>query len=166
MTAVYALYPDPDSAQRAVHELRKAGVAEESIEVVSSEPFEEHDFAHRDKATWMFWLSGLGGLIGLATGTFLTWYTETAWPLPTGGMPIVSWWPNLVIMFELTMLGAILAAVITLIVSAGLGRRRSKLYDREIMEGRILVGVEHPRVSRDAVERALRAVPGARVKAL
>ena len=36
----------------------------------------------------------------------------------TGNMPIVAWWPNLIVMFELTMLGAILATVITLFVSA------------------------------------------------
>ena len=27
-------------------------------------------------------------------------------------MPIVAWWPNIIIMFELTMLGAILVTVV------------------------------------------------------
>jgi hypothetical protein len=88
--------------------------------------------------------------------------TELAWPLKTGNMPIVAWWPNLIVMFELTMLGGILAAVVTLLVTAGLPSRRPALYDPEIMDGRILVGVDNP-ADAAVVERAL-DVPGARIK--
>ncbi len=166
-SAAYALYDDADSAQRAVDRLRAAGVPDSRIVIVSSEPFEEYEFAQRDRLTWMYWIAGGGGVLGLAAGTFLTTYTETAWPLPTGGMPIVAWWPNLVVMFELTMLGAILSAVATLVVTAGLARRRPRLYDPEVVDGKILVGVsepEPPAVS--AVERALASVGGATVRHL
>ena len=77
-------------------------------------------------------------------------------------MPIVAWWPNLIIMFELTMLGAILATVGTLIVTAGLGRQRPALYDPQVTNGMILVGVESPR-DRAVVERALKAAGAASV---
>jgi len=165
--AVYALYPAPDSAQRAVEQLRASGVPESEIVVISSEPFEDYEFSHRDKRTWMYWIAGAGGLGGLAIGTFLTSYTERAWPLQTGGMPIVAWWPNLVVMFELTMLCAILSTVVTLVVAGGLGRRRSRLYDADIMNDEILVGVAaSSSVPPDVVERALRAVDGARLKTI
>ena len=39
-----------------------------------------------------------------SAAVLLTTGTELAWPLNTGGMPIVAWWPNLVIIFEMTML--------------------------------------------------------------
>jgi hypothetical protein len=104
-----------------------------------------------------------GGLVGLALGTWLTTYTQTAWPLRTGNMPIVTWWSNLVIMFELMMLGAIVATVIGLLMSAKLPARRT-LYDPAVTDGQILVGVEHPRTDQVAdVQRALR-VGGASVK--
>jgi hypothetical protein len=80
--------------------------------------------------------------------------TELAWPLQTGNMPIVAWWPNLIVMFEMTMLGAILSAVATLVVTAGLGRKRPALYDPEVSDGKILVGVSDPSDAA-AVERAL-----------
>ena len=32
----------------------------------------------------------------------------------------MAWWPNIIIMFELTMLGAILATVLSLFISTGL----------------------------------------------
>ena len=154
MSAVYALYPSPDAAQRAVDGLRAAGIADRRITILSAEPFEEHEFAHRDKATWMGWIALAGGVTGLAVATWLTRMTELAWPLRTGNMPIVAWWPNMIIMFEMTMLFAILAAVITLLVTARLPGRRPALYDPDVMNGKILVGVENPR---DAalVERAL-----------
>ena len=80
-------------------------------------------------------------------------------------MPIVAWFPNLIVIFELTMLGAILSTVITLIVTAGLGRRMPKLYDPEVTRGKILVGVAAPGDTRMAdVERALLAAPGAELK--
>jgi len=156
VSAVYALYSTPDAAQRAVNGLRAAGIGDDRITILSSEPIEQHEFAHRDKATWMGWIAAAGGVTGLAFAAWLTRMTELAWPLPTGNMPIVAWWPNLIIMFEMTMLFAILAAVITLLVTARLPGRRPALYDPDVMNGKILVGVENPR---DAalVERALGA---------
>jgi len=156
VSAVYALYSTPDAAQRAVNGLRAAGIGDDRITILSSEPIEEHEFAHRDKATWMGWIAAAGGVTGLAFATWLTRMTELAWPLPTGNMPIVAWWPNLIIMFEMTMLFAILAAVVTMLVTARLPGRRPALYDPDVMNGKILVGVENPR---DAalVERALGA---------
>jgi len=154
MSAVYALYSTPDAAQRAVDTLHAAGLGDDRITIVSGEPYEEYAFAHRDKATWMWHIAAAGGFAGLALATWLTRMTELAWPLPTGNMPIVSWWPNLIVMFELTMLGGILAAVITLLVTARLPSRRTALYDPEVMDGKILVGVQDPSEPM-AVERAL-----------
>ena len=164
MSAVYALYPSPEAAQRTVDGLRAAGIPDGRITILSAEPFEEHEFAHRDKATWMGWIALAGGITGLAFSTWLARMTELAWPLRTGNMPIVAWWPNLIIMFETTMLFAILATVLTLLVTARLPGRRPALYDPEIVDGKILVGVDNPQDA-SAVERALR-VPGAELKRL
>jgi hypothetical protein len=94
--------------------------------------------------------------------TWLTRMTELSWPIRTGNMPIAPWWPNMIIMFEMTMLFGILAAVITLLVTARLPGRPAGLYDPAIMDGKILVGVVNPR-DPSAVERAL-AAPGADIR--
>jgi hypothetical protein len=156
VNSVYALFADPDAAQRAVDNLRAAGVVDRDIIVISSSPFEEYEFSHRDKATWIYWLAGVGGVIGLLSGYWLTRFTELDWPLPTGGMPIVSTWPNLVIIFELTMLFAILTTVLTLLITTRIPRRQPTLYDRAVSDGQILVGLENPRsVPLDELKRAL-----------
>jgi hypothetical protein len=54
---------------------------------------------------------------------------ERAWPIPTYNMPIVAWWPNLIIMLGLAMLGAILANVITLFINAKIPTREPKMWD-------------------------------------
>ncbi len=161
MKAVYALYADPDSAQLAVDSLRREGVAERSITVISSEPFEEYEFSRRDKPTWIFWLATAGGAVGLILAYLLASTTQRLWPLVTGGMPIVAMWPNLIIMFELTMLGAIIMTVITLLITARLPTTRSKLYDPEVSSGKILVGVENaPDDSIEKLKQTLRATGG------
>ncbi|HEX4567121.1 MAG TPA: quinol:electron acceptor oxidoreductase subunit ActD, partial [Vicinamibacterales bacterium] len=94
MSAIYGLYADGDSAQRAVNALRSAGVADADITVISAEPMEHYEFGGMNKSTYMWYIASAGGILGLALGTWLTRMTEVAWPLPTGNMPIVAWWPN------------------------------------------------------------------------
>jgi hypothetical protein len=165
MKAVYGLYPDGAAAQQAVNRLRAAGLSDRKITILSAQPMEEYEFGQIDKATWMWWFACLGGLVGMAAGIGLSWVTETSWPLNVGGLPIWAWWPNLIIIFELTMLGAITATIITLVVSALLPQRGCTLYDPEVSDGNILVGVEDPPdASVAAIEAALNAPPGARIK--
>ena len=166
MKAIYGLYADGQAAQQAVNRLRAAGFADRDITMLSSQPMENHEFGQRDKATWMWWIACGGGLVGMATAFGLTWLTETSWPINVGGLPTFAWWPNLIIIFELTMLGAILATVMTLVVTAGLGRS-STLYDPAVSDGKILVGVENPPDSAmRELETALGAVSEVQVKTI
>ena len=165
MKAVYALYSDSSAAQQAVNRLRGAGVADRDITILSPYPVEDEEFGETDKATWMWWIACGGALAGFIIATALAYVTEYSWPLNVGGLPTWAWWPNLIIMFELTMLGAIVATVITLVVTASLGRGSGKLYDPEVSDGRILVGVENPPDGKvDDLQKALAAPPGAVVK--
>jgi hypothetical protein len=162
MKAVYGLYVDPDVAQRAVNNLRSAGVADQDITIISSEPLEHFEFGHRDAKTAMPWIAVGAGLTGLVLTYFLLAASQQSWPMVTAGMPIAPLWTNLIIIFEMTMLSAILATVVTLMFTAGLPSRGGKLYDPEVSDGYILVGVENPS---DAarLESAL-SLDGGRVK--
>jgi hypothetical protein len=161
MSAIYGLYADPNIAQRAVNNLRAAGVADADITVISSEPFEHLEFGHRDARTAMPWIAAAAGAIGLVSTYYLLGLSQRSWPLVTAGMPIVPLWTNLIIIFEMTMLSAILATVATLIYTAFISDR-GKMYDPEVSDGYILVGVEHP-ADTSKLEPAL-AIDGGRVK--
>ena len=164
MNVIYGLYASPVRAERAFRELRLKGIGELQITVISSEPLEEFDFGNQHRQTHMPWLAVLGGALGLSIAYFLTALTQQAWPINTGGMPIVTTWTNLVIMFELTMLGAALTTVLALLVSARIPGRIADFYDPLISEGMTFVGVTNPHqdnVSR--IENALRSAGAEKV---
>lgn len=160
---LYGLYEQGDAAQQAVDHLRAAGVPRDRVTVVTPYPMDGFAFFHHESQTTMWWNACGGGLIGLTAASAMLWIGETSWPLDVGGLPVFAWWPNLIIMFELTMLGAILATVTALVVTARLGRRGG-LYDPAVSEGFILVGVTNPEPGAVALlERALSTPTPARV---
>ena len=166
MKAIYALYSDGHAAQQAVNRLRANGIADRDITVLSSRPMEEHEFGHMDARSWIWWIACGGALVGMALAILFV-YVSAAWEINVGGLPNIAWWPAAIITFELTMLGAIVSTVITLVVTAGLGRGKGKLYDPEVSDGKILVGVEDPPDGKVAdLQTALGAPPGAQVRTI
>jgi hypothetical protein len=148
MNAIYGLFPDSDSARRALAALREESsrlrIEPEAIVLMSSEPLEEAGFGWEEQRTPMPWLAALGGLLGGTAGYALATFTQRTYPLPTGGMPLVAMFPSGIIMYELTMLGAVIATMLTLLISTRLPNYRKRLYDPEVTNGKILVGVADP----------------------
>jgi hypothetical protein len=148
MNAIYGLFPDSDSARRALAALRaessRLRIEPEAIVLMSSEPLEEEGFGWEEQRTPMPWLAALGGLLGGTAGYTLAAFTQRTYPLPTGGMPLVAMFPSGIIMYELTMLGAVVATIVTLLISTRLPNYRKRLYDPEVTNGKILVGVADP----------------------
>ena len=164
MKVVYGLYPNGASAQQAVNRLRAAGLTDRQITIMSAQPMEDFEFGHIDRKNWLWWVACGGGLLGMAAAFGLTWLSAMSWPINVGGLPIYAWWPNLIIIFEMTMLGAILATVIGLVITAGLGRRVG-FYDPEVTDGSILVGVENPDPDKvKDLQAALESAPGGRIR--
>lgn len=169
MNAIYALYADPDAAQRAVTLIERAGprlgLSVQKIEVLSSEPFEEHEFGRREAKSYMPWLAAFGGVLGgLSAYQFVT-AVQRSFPIVTGGMSITPLWTNGIIVYELTMLGAILMTVVTLLLRARLPDWRKQLYDPAVSEGMILVGVTQPPSGSVAeIERVFREAGAEQVK--
>jgi xanthosine utilization system XapX-like protein len=169
MKAVYGLFPNPASAQDACDALRhhgsSMGIDTRKVVVVSSEPFEGYDFMDEHARSPMFPLAAIGGIVGGILGYALVAYTQKVYPLPTGGMPIVPAWTNGIIIYELTMLGAVVTTLITLFVTAGLPNYKAKLSDPEIWNGKIVVGVtDPPENARAALEAKFREAGAVAVK--
>lgn len=112
-----------------------------AIVLMSCEPLEEEGFGWEDQKTPMPWLAVLGAFAGGVCGYLLASFTQRTYPLPTGGMPIVAMWPTGIVMYELTMLGAIVTTILTFLIGAKLPNFKKCLYDPEVTNGRILVGV-------------------------
>jgi hypothetical protein len=144
MNAIYGLFSNSDSAQKALSALRSSSselhIKTESIRVISSEPLEE-EITGKEKHSLMPWIAVLGGILGGTAGYALAAFTQRTYPLPTGGMPIVALWPTGIVIYELTMMGAILATIVTFLVTARLPRYSRRIYDPEVSHGKILVAL-------------------------
>lgn len=165
MNSIYGLFPGPDSADRGMRALRAAGVAQEKILVMASEPYEEYSFTQAEHKTVMPWLAVAGGIAGGICGYLLAWFTQVAYPITVGNMPRVSPWPTAIVTYELTMMGAVLTTVISLIITARLCRKRPAPYDEEVSHGKILIGVIDPADSaRETFEKSLRQAGAEQIK--
>ncbi len=165
INSIYGLFPGPDSADRGVRALRAAGVAQDKILVMASEPFEEYSFTQAEHKTLMPWIATAGGILGGVCGYLLARFTQVAYPITVGNMPRVSPWPTAIVTYELTMFGAVITTVITLIITARLARKRPAPYDEQVSHGKILIGVVDPAdSSREAVESSLRQAGAEQIK--
>ncbi|MDB5958534.1 DUF3341 domain-containing protein [Ramlibacter sp.] len=71
----------------------------------------------------------LGGLAGGTGGYFMQWYSAVIdYPVNIAGRPVHSWPMFVPVSFELAVLGAAFAAVLSFLVSAGLPRLRHPLF--------------------------------------
>ena len=169
MKALYALYSDPDAAQRAVNALKLSGsslgIGERQIVVVTAEPFDGYDFSDEHSQTRIFLLASIGGVFGGLFGYWFTRFTQLAYPLPTGGMPLVPLWTNGIVIYEMTMLGAIATTVIAFLITGGLPHFGARLSDPAIWHGKILVGVtDPPDRARPELEKQFRQAGAVEVK--
>ncbi|HEX2604167.1 MAG TPA: DUF3341 domain-containing protein [Oxalicibacterium sp.] len=72
----------------------------------------------------------LGGILGGAGAYFLQWYSAVVdYPLNVGGRPLHSWPSFIPVTFELTILGAALAAVFGMLIMNGLPQLRHPLFE-------------------------------------
>src|SRR5579864_402265 len=145
MNALYGLFSDADSAIKAASALRSSSsdlrIKPESIKVISAEPIEEEIIAAGERHSRMPWIAVVGGICGGTAGYALAAFTQRTYPLPTGGMPIVALWPTGIVIYELTMLGAILATIVTFLITSRLPRYKNRIYDPAVSHGKILVGL-------------------------
>lgn len=99
---VLGVFGHIDAAVDAIKELRDSG--HDDLTVFSPVPRHELEDALAQPTSPVRMWTLVGGLAGLATGTWLTIWTSLDWPLVVGGKPIASIAPYVIIMFELTVL--------------------------------------------------------------
>ena len=150
MKALYALYSDPEAAQRAVDSLRAAAAGSElkfdprQIVMISGEPYEGYEFTDEHATGSPYRWAVLGAAVGGTCGFLLTTLSQKSYPIFTGGMSLTPAWTNGIIVYEMIMLGAILTTLVVLLIGAGLPNFKGVITDPEIWNGKILVGVVDP----------------------
>ncbi len=151
-----ALYEAPDAAAQAVGSLREAGVDLRDIEILTDTPYPEGAFGEGHTEHRLFSFPLIGAACGFAVGLLLTIGTQLDYPLVTGGKPILSIPPMINVMYEGTMLGAIIFTVLGILFEERLPWFGAQPYDPRISEGYIGVLVGAAPDGLPDVERLLR----------
>jgi len=126
--AVMAELADEKSLVAAARGAREAGW--DRVEAYSPFPVEGLAEILEPRASRLPLFVLLGGIFGGLGGYFLQWYTAViSYPVNVGGRPLNSWPEFIPVTFEMTVLFAALAAVISMIVGNGLPRLRHPLFD-------------------------------------
>ena len=130
-----------DKAADALDALRAAGFAENQYEVLTGTPYPEGTFGEAEPVHKLYRFPLMGAASGFIVGLLLTAGTQIAYPVVTGGKPILSIPPMAIIMYEGTMLGAIIFTVLGIVFESRLPRLLMGAYDNSITEGAIGVAV-------------------------
>ena len=153
--SVLGLYTDANYAAEAGDSLRGVGLTNQDFDFLTGAPYPEGAFGERHHSHRLYVFPLIGALCGLTAGILLTSMTQVAYPLVTGGKPILSLPPMAIVTYEGTMLGAILFTVLGILFESRLPRLRLGLYDDRITEGHIGVIVECEEEQVDRVEQIL-----------
>lgn len=113
-------FAEPADAARAVLRLRERG---HSVRASMPAPFPAVVAALGRARSPLQWVTFPGALVGLLGGIALTAGTSLSWRLVTGGKPIVSWPPFVIVIFELTVLIGSLANLAAVAVGTFVGGR-------------------------------------------
>jgi len=149
---VLGLYLSPEVAARATQALRAAGFRGSDMDVLSDAPYPEGTFGEDAAGHHLFVFPLAGAACGLVVGLLLTVAVQVAYPMVQGGKPLLSIPPMVNVVFEGTLLGAIVFTVIGVVFESRLPDFGGDPYDPRICEG--MLGVLVVRVGERSAARA------------
>ncbi len=154
--SVLGLFHEATSTADTIDRLRDLGVPEEAITVMSGVPYTPEILGRRPVYERLVPIALIGAVGGFLAALFLTVVTPYLYKIPVGGQPLIPGPPTIIIVFEFTMLGALLATfggLLAEIAFPAVGRHE---YDHRITEGHMGVLAVVDETLADQVEAALR----------
>jgi len=138
---ILGIFTDLESAGNGVTKLLQEGFVETQITSLSSVPYPDGVLVKTGQHDRFRWLTLASGVAGAVAGFCLAAGTAWLYPVQTGDKPIISLYPTGIIVFEVTMLFAIIGTMAGMFLEMRLPPRRSRPYDPAIAEGCIGISV-------------------------
>ena len=150
------LFNEAASTAEVIEHLRRAGLGDEQVSVISSVPYRSRMLRRPEITSRISAVAGIGALVGIVIGLAITFGTYLLNPLPVGGQPQFPIPPTLIVVFEVTMLGMMWAAF-----GAFLFINRMPVFGRppfseHVVDGSIGVLVQAEESRSAGIERLLR----------
>ena len=153
---VLGIFDNADTAADATDVLIEAGCAQEDFEVLTGSPYPDGAFGEKTPAHHIYVFPIIGALMGFCVALLLTSGTQIAYPMVTGGKPILAFPAMTIIFYEGTLLSAVLFTILGIIFESRLPRPFLEPYDPRITDGYIGLLVSCTEEKLDAVDQALR----------
>ena len=163
--SILGLFQQAEPAADAMDGLKEAGFELGTFDVLTGTPYPEGAFGEYVPQHRLFRFPAFGAIIGFTLSVFLTSVTQLAYPMVTGGKPILSIFAMLIIMYEMTMLAGVIATVVGIVFESRLPNMKPGIYDTRITEGWIGVVITFDDDSKVAdAERVLNGAGAVEIK--
>jgi hypothetical protein len=136
-TTLIALFKDIDPAAEAIEKLHEMGVTDDRINVISGVPVMERMLGRPLQSTNVSRLALGGAVAGFLFGAFLNFGTPNLYTVSVGGQALMPIPPGMIILFEMTMLFALLATFLGVFLDSYFPNYRPLEYVPEISDGKI-----------------------------
>jgi mono/diheme cytochrome c family protein len=151
------LFHEATPTADTIDELRELGVPDDQITIMSGIPYRAGMLGRTQTYERLVPIALFGAAGGLLTALFLTVGTPLLYPIHVGGQPLIPIPPSLIIVFELTMLGAMLATFAGILAESRFPFFGRRAYDVRITEGHIGLLARVDAALADRVEEILKA---------
>ena len=133
------LFKEIEPAVQAIDELRKAGIDDRDMDILSGLPFSHHILGRpaRKSRVGLFALSGAA--FGFVVSLLLNLGTPILYPVYVGGFPLLSIPPTIVLTFEISMLGLMVFTFFGFIWENRFPRLKPLAYSPKISDGYIAI---------------------------
>jgi len=155
-TTLLALFEDIDPAANAIEKLHELGLTDEQISVISGVPVMERMLGRPPQWTNVGRLALGGAVAGFLFGAFLNFGTPKLYTVYVGGQSIFPVPPGMILLFEMTMLFALLSTFLGVFLESYFPNYRPLEYVPEISDGKIGIFFRVPQAEQEKFMDALR----------
>jgi len=143
-TTLLALFEDIDPAANAIEKLHEMGVTDDRINVISGVPIMHRMLGRPHPSTNVSRLALGGAVAGFLFGLFLNFGTPSLYAVNVGGQYLFPVPPGLIIVFEMTMLFALLSTFLGVFLDSYFPNYRPLDYVPQISNGKIGIFFKAP----------------------
>ena len=143
-TTMLALFEDIDPAANGIEKLHEMGVTNDRISVISGVPINPRMLGRPHPWTNVGRLALGGAVAGFFFGLFLNFGTPSLYSVRVGGQALLPIPPGLIIVFEMTMLFALLATFLGVFLESYFPNYGAMEYVPQVSDGKIGVFFQVP----------------------
>ncbi len=154
--AILAIFADLNPAADAIEQLRRLGIHDNHMNVISGVPITEAMLGRPNQWTNVPRLALGGAGLGMLTGIFLAFVSPVMYSIQVGRQPFTPVPPSLIVIFEMTMLFMLLATFLGVFLDSFFPNYRPMHYVPEVSDGKIAILVECPQEEGAAIKEALK----------